>query len=163
MRRVRAQMEIMGLAIIVILVSLGLLFAVRWMLKAPSAEPQRAEESVLAANFLSTMLGTTTECNKRTVRDLLSDCALTQGATKCKTQSGEQYSCDYAKGIIETMLAETFDKWKLDYYFSMSGSAPQIEDKFKFGSACTGAREKKEFPLVVTTGFEIKLSLEICR
>ena len=162
MRRVRAQMEIMGLAIIVILVSLGLLFAVRWMLKAPSAEPQRAEESVLAANFLSTLLGTTTECNKRTVRDLLQDCALTQGATKCKTQSGEQYSCDYARDIIQMLLSETFDKWKLDYYFSMSGNAPQIED-IKFGSPCPGAREKKEHPLPVTPAFEIKLSLEICR
>ncbi len=158
MRRVRAQMEIMGLAIIIILVSLGLLFAVRWMLKAPSAEPQRAEESVLAANFLSTLLGTTTECNKRSVRDLLQDCALTQGATKCEGQS----SCDYARNIIKTLLSETFDKWKLDYYFSMSGNMPQIAD-IKFGSPCPGAREKKGYPLVVTSGFDITISLEICR
>lgn len=158
MRRHKGQMEIMGLAIIVILVSLGLLFAVRWMLKPPVVEPQRAEESVLAANFLSAMLGTTTECNKRSVRDLLQDCALTQGVTKCQGMS----SCDYARGIIETLLAETFGKWKLDYYFSMSGNAPRIED-IKFGKPCPGAREKKEHPLPVTPAFEIVLSLEICR
>ncbi|MEM2915897.1 MAG: hypothetical protein QXT19_00860 [Candidatus Woesearchaeota archaeon] len=158
MRRHKGQMEIMGLAIIIILVSLGLLFAVRWMLKPPVVEPQRVEESVLAANFLSTMLGTTTECNKRTVRDLLQDCALTQGVTKC----GGLSSCDYAKKIIEIMLAETFGKWKLNYYFSIRGNAPVIEG-IKFGSPCPGAREKKEHPLPVTPTFEIVISLEICR
>ncbi len=158
MRRSKGQMEIMGLAIIVILVALGLLFAVRWMLKAPSAGPQRVEESVLAANFLSTLLGTTTDCNKRTVRDLLQDCALTQGATKCDGVT----SCDYVSGVIETVLSKTFSKWKLDYYFSMSGNSPQLEE-IRFGKPCTGAREKKEHPLPVTPAFEITISLEICR
>ncbi len=158
MRGHKGQMEIMGLAIIVILVSLILLFAVRWMLKPTIVEPQRAEESVLAANFLSTMLGTTTECNKRSVRDLLSDCALTQGATKCQGVS----SCEYVSGIIETLLAETFGKWKLDYYLSISGNTPQINE-LKFGKPCPGAREKKEHPIPVTPALEIKASLEICR
>lgn len=154
----RGQMEIMGLAIIVILISIGLLFAVQWMLKAPSKKVQTAKESVFAANYLSALLGTTTECNKRTVRDLLQDCALTQGATKC----AEQTSCEYAHDIMEKIFDSTLEKWNYDYYFFVTGSAIE-QESLKFGKGpCKGARERKEHPLPVTPEFEIKLTLDIC-
>lgn len=153
----RGQMEIMGLAIIVILISIGLLFAVQWMLKAPSKKVETAKESVFAANYLSALLGTTTECNKRTVRDLLQDCALTQGATKC----AEQTSCEYAHDIMGKIFNSTLEKWNYDYYFFVTGSAIE-QESLKFGNVCKGARERKEHPLPVTPEFEIKLTLDIC-
>jgi len=154
----KGQMEIMGLAIIVILVALGLMFAVQWMLQAPATKQvQRAKESVLAANFLNTMLGTTTECNKRTIRDLLMDCALTQGATKC----GGATACEYADGIMQRLFRDTFEEWNLQYHFTMQGASSVAE--MEFGDTCTGELEKKVHPLPVKPGFEISLTLEICR
>ncbi len=153
----KGQMEIMGLAIIVILISLGLLFAVQWLLKAPpTQQTQRAKQSVLAANFLSTMLGTTTECNKRTVRDLLQDCALTQGATMC----ADQTSCEYVNQVMGSVFNSTMKKWNADYYFHTTGSTST--ESIKFGKACTGSKEGKEHPLPISPGFEIKLYLDIC-
>ncbi len=157
MPRAKGQMEIMGLAIIIILVMLSLLFTVTWLLKAPATKPvQKAKESVLAANFLSTMLGTTTECNKRTVAELLRDCALTQGATKCEALT----SCEYAHNAIENIFNSTFKVWKKDYYFHMTGSL-SVEG-IKFGKECKGEKEGKISPLPVSPGFEIKLYLDIC-
>ncbi len=153
----RAQMEIMGLAIIIILVMLGLLFAVQWLLKSPATkQTQTAKEAEFIGNFLSALPGTTTDCNKRNVGELLRDCALTQGATKC----GAQTSCEYAHDIIEDIIKATLEKWNYKYYFQITG-ASSVET-IKFGKACAGAREKKEHPLPVTPGFNIKLSLEIC-
>ncbi len=158
MRHRKGQMEIMGLAIIIILVSLGLLFAVQWMLKAPQQQVQRAKESVLAANFMNTMLGTTTYCNERSVRDLLQDCALTGGITKC----GDQTSCEYVQGIIQQMFDATFKQWNTKYHFAMTG-ATHVE-QLNFGTQpCPGEREQKKHPLPVHPGFEITLTLEICR
>ncbi len=154
----RAQMEIMGLAIIIILVSLGLLFAVQWMLKAPKEGVQRAKESVLAANFLNTMLGTTTDCSQRTVRELLQDCALTGGVTQCAGQS----SCAYVQQVMGAMFERTFGQWGTKYHFSMSGAAP-IEQLSFDTRPCSGEREQKSHPLPVRPGFEITLTLEICR
>jgi hypothetical protein len=154
----KGQMEIMGLAIIVILVALGLMFAVQWMLQQPSTKQvQRAEEATLAANFLNTMLGTTTECNKRTMRELLMDCALTQGATKC----GGASACEYAEGILAQLFRDTFEEWSLRYYFTMQGASSVAE--MEFGEPCAGELEEKVHPLPVKPGFEILLSLEICR
>ncbi|MEM4246721.1 MAG: hypothetical protein QXR48_00505 [Candidatus Woesearchaeota archaeon] len=157
MPRVKGQMEIMGLAIIIILVMLGLLFTVTWLLKSPATKPvQKAKESVLAANFLSTMLGTTTECNKRTVAELLRDCALTQGATKC----GALTSCEYVHNVIEDILNSTMNVWRKDYYFHMTGSSSV--ESIKFGRECKGEKEGKIAPLPVSPRFEIKLYLDIC-
>lgn len=154
----RGQMEIMGLAIIVILVALGLLFAVQWMLKAPKPQVQRAKESVLAANFLNTMLGTTTDCNKRTIRELLQDCALTGGITKC----GDVTSCAYAQNIISDLFEQTFKQWNMKYHFAMTGATPIEQLNFQT-EPCPGEREQKIHPLPVRPGFEISLKLEICR
>jgi len=151
-------MEIMGLAIIVILVSLGLLFAVRFMLKPQSQQAERAKAPVLVANFLNTMLGTTTPCNKRTVKELIQDCALTGGSTMCPDG---QHSCDEARDIMSALFDDTLKAWHKDYHFSMSGATP-IE-AISFGTPCTGAREKKVHPLPVRPGFEISLALEICQ
>lgn len=154
----RGQMEIMGLAIIVILISIGLLFAVQWMLKAPStAQVQRAKESVLAANFMNAMLGTTTDCNQRTVRNLLEDCAVTQGATRC----GEATSCEYVQGVMQQLFDKTFNAWKYQYYFSIVG--PTAISGIEFGKACRGELERKVHPLPVRPGYELTLKLEICR
>ena len=153
----KSQMEIMGLVVIIILIAIGMLFAVQFLLKNPAGKPEAAvKESIVAANFLNSMLSTTTDCYGRTVRDLLQDCALTSGATDC---SGIN-SCDYVSSQIEILLDRTISRWNKDYYFSISG-AYDVE-QIKFGSPCPGEKEAKVHPVPVRPGFEIKLALEIC-
>lgn len=157
MQNNRSQMEIMGLVIIVILVAIGMLFAIQFLMKQPAArETAAVKESTLAANFLNTLLSTTTDCYGRTMRELLQDCALTGGSTDCFGMN----SCDYAAGQIDLMLENTLGKWNKDYYFSISG-APDVE-KISFGTECLSCeREGKIHPVPVRPGFEIALRLEI--
>ena len=153
----RSQMEIMGLVIIVILVAIGMLFAVQFLMKQPVGKTAAAvKEGTLAANFLNTMLSTTTDCFNRNVRELLQDCALTGGSTTCFGMD----SCDYAAVQIDFMLEKTLKRWNKDYYFSITG-APDVE-RISFGSECRDCeREAKIHPVVVRPGFEISLRLEI--
>ncbi len=154
----KAQMEIMGLAIIVILVALGMLFAVQWMLKAPGVTPAEAvKESQLAANFLNTLLSTSTDCFDRPVRGLLQDCALTGGRLDCFGVS----SCAYVQREMTPMFEGSLGSWNKDYYFSISGS-PDVET-LTAGQPCTGEYESKRHPVPVRPGFEITLKLDICR
>lgn len=157
MQSKRSQMEIMGLVIIVILVAIGMLFAIQFLMKKPvGRETTAVKESTLAANFLNTMLSTTTDCFNRNMRELLQDCALTGGATNCFGVS----SCDYAALQLDTMLKDTLGRWNKDYYFSIKG-APDVE-KITFGEECTYCeREAKIHPVPVRPGFEIYLKLEI--
>ena len=157
MQNKRSQMEIMGLVIIVILVAIGMLFAIQFLMKKPvGKETTAVKESTLAANFLNTMLSTTTDCFGRNMRELLQDCALTGGATNCFGMS----SCDYAADQLDVMLNTTLGKWNKEYYFSITG-APDVE-RISFGEECTTCeREAKIHPVPVRPGFEISLRLEI--
>jgi hypothetical protein len=152
-------MEIMGLAIIVILVTIGLLFALIWMTKTPPAQVQRAKESVLAANFLNTLLGTAVpDCYDRTIGELLQDCALTNGINKC----GDLTSCGQAQKTTQELLDGTLKKWGLDYHFTVRGT-PSVEELSFSTQPCKGEREEKTTPLPVEIGLRINLTLQICR
>ena len=157
MQNKRGQMEIMGLVIIVILVAIGMLFAIQFLMKKPvSRETAAVKESALAANFLNAMLSTSTDCFDRNMRELLQDCALTGGSTNCFGRS----SCDYVSEQIGILLNATLARWNKDYYFSISG-APDVE-KISFGKDCEYCeREAKIHPVPVRPGFEIQLRLEI--
>jgi hypothetical protein len=157
MQNKRGQMEIMGLVIIVILVAIGMLFAIQFLINAPAGrETSAVKESTMAANLLNTMLSTTTECYDRNIRELLQDCALTGGSTNCLGQS----SCDYARDQIQLMLDNTVGVWNKDYYFSIQGADSVA--KIDFGEQCTTCeREGKVHPVPVRPGFEITLRLEI--
>lgn len=153
----KSQMEIMGLVVIIILIAIGMLFAVQFLLKKPTGQSEASvKESILAANFLNAMLSTTTDCHGRVIRDLLQDCALTSGAADCDGIN----SCDYASSQIEILLEGSLGRWNKEYYFSIEG-AYDVE-QITFGAPCPGEKEAKVYPVPVRPGFEIKLKLEIC-
>jgi hypothetical protein len=148
-------MEIFGLAIVVVLISLALLFAVQFfLLKPPSETVRPVKESILAANFLSSSLGATTDCFGRNIKELLQDCALA-GTLRCP---GNVNSCFYARQEIQKMLDGSLGAWKKKYFFSVDGMA----DDFSIGVECPGEKEYKQHPVVVRPGYDILLSLEIC-
>ncbi|MBD3361302.1 hypothetical protein GF358_00765 [Candidatus Woesearchaeota archaeon] len=151
----KAQMEILGLAIVVVLISLALLFAVQFFLLKPSVDVVKpVKESFLASNFLNSCLGASTVCYDRNIKELLQDCAL-GGALSCP---GGLNSCFFARQEIEKMLDASLGFWKKDYFFEVTGMA----DSFGIGFECSGEKEYEEVPVVVRPGFDILLSLEIC-
>jgi hypothetical protein len=159
----KAQVEIFGLVIIVILLSLGLLFAVVVLTRPPAVEEARVKESVLAANFLNTMLGTTTYCQGRTVRDLLQNCALAPedwtGALFCEDVG--MNVCEYANETIRLMLERTLGTWGKDYTFFVNNS-PAV-GRIKIWPPCVGEREGSSRPEKVRPGFDIILNLQLCQ
>ncbi len=159
----RGQMEIFGLVIIVILLAMGLLFAIVILTKTPTREVQRVKESVQAANFLNTIMSTTSECGKRTVRELLQDCAIANkewvGATLC--EDGRN-TCETTQSMISTMLKETLGKWGKNYRFFITGTEAAEKIKAESGP-CTGEREGSTRPEKVRPGLDITLTLQICR
>ncbi|MBD3309822.1 hypothetical protein GF351_01240 [Candidatus Woesearchaeota archaeon] len=91
----KGQMEIMGLAIIVILMILGMLFVIRFVILAPEKDTQdEFTRTQLASNTLHAIVSTTTDCHKMTFQQLMTDCAEHKdfGETDCPGASG---SCNY--------------------------------------------------------------------
>ena len=152
----KSQMEIMGLAIIFVLVILGVLFAIRFVLTKPDTGLREGYvESRLAYNMVNSIRGMSTECNGATVERLLQDCAAT-GMINCKGMD----SCTYAKAQIGAILNKTLEAWKKSYEFSMSGSPRVLSIRFN-NTRCKGELEAESQPIATKSG-TVTIKLALC-
>lgn len=122
----KAQTEMLGIAIVVILISIGILFIVANAMKSSNAKSQKTEfsERQLATNILASILSTSTECQNDRISTLMIDC----GSNAGRPCGGEDVSgvfiyptsdpCEYLRDVITVMLNETLSKWKKKYQFS---------------------------------------------
>ena len=151
----RAQTEVFGLVIIVLLLSVGLLFAIGFMAKKePVSFRKQFLQTEISYNLLEAILETTvildqtSYCHNLRITELIQDCYENQGYTlSCTpTQIPPQDSCSYAETLInDTLLRNTLDKWGYKYQLIFSGTQiPEISN-----APCTG--ERKAITYVIPT------------
>ena len=155
----KAQMEILGLVIVMILISIGVLFAVKYVILAPDKNIKgEFTQRNIAQNTLNVLLNTDVECNDAfvSIQDLLVDCIRFGGIISC---SGK-VSCEYSKAKINKIFTETLIKWGNNFYFEAEGdSGEEIKiDQDNGIEPCPG--EKKTGIQPLPYGMTIKL--EIC-
>jgi len=112
----KAQTEIMGLVMIVILVTIILLFVIKFSINSQSKTvKQDIFNQKLASNTLNVLLSTTTDCNRATISELLKDCAeyKPEGSIECSTEN----SCAFVTYLISDYLNQTIKVQEKDYEF----------------------------------------------
>jgi len=147
----KAQIEILGLMIIMVLIALGVLFAVKYVFLAPKTEiKQEFTEKNIAQNMLDVMLGTDVKCNDNyiSIQNLLIDCNRypLDGIIMC----GSDYSCVFVEDEIKGIFEKTSDKWGNKYYFE-AGSR-------KINLPCSKSKRTGIQPLP----YDLEIKLEIC-
>lgn len=125
LRPKRAQTEMLGMAIVILLLSMGILIIVGNVLKSSSTPSikQAYSEKQLATNILGSILSTTTNCNNEKISTLMIDCG--RGwPVECGNQQvgsttiyGNPNVCKYLNNTIFFMLNETLYKWGKKYSF----------------------------------------------
>jgi len=153
----KSQTEIMGLAIVVILIILGLLFVVRFvMVKKPAEFKAEFTQSQLASNMLNTFLKSNTkDCAGMSITELLQDCGQGQ-SVYC---DNGQISCAYVKDAAADIFNKTLESWNLKYQFLVyfQNENPIIE----LGKECVGNKKSKIFP-IPTAAKTLYTRLDIC-
>ena len=162
------QMEIFGLALIVVLVILGFFLAIGFLAKSkPSELKERFTTSSLAANTLTTLLEIDTDCEDRNYEELIQECQT--GRLICNLPTGTINSCEYAEQISKEIFDKTFEKWGNDYVFKLT--TQDNDEFFKIVSKdlesqnlkdCPGSIKFKTQPIKSRTGNTLILSLAIC-
>ncbi|MBI5002178.1 hypothetical protein HZC31_02235 [Candidatus Woesearchaeota archaeon] len=109
----RGQIEMMGLMIIVVILSLALLFVVKVVFTSEKTDTtQSYETSKLVESFVNTLFQTSSGCtDDTTIQDLLIDCAKNPFSGGSITCGDGQNSCPYANATIATILSQTLDQW----------------------------------------------------
>jgi len=152
----KSQAEIVGLVIIVLLITIGLLFFVKFVvLKEPSDTKNTFINSELANNMLDVLLRTTTDCKESSVSDLFQDCA-----TFKKIDCDGLDSCEKVNETIEWILTGSLDKWSKQYEFR--AYIPDNDPISSYGKCATNAdRESKTYPIPTDWG-TLFIKMDIC-
>lgn len=145
-RMKKAQMEIMGLALVVILMSLGILFVIRFVALKPKSEIRESyTQTQTAQNILTSLLKTTTQCRANipyTISDLLKSCARGQSLT---CDDGND-SCSYVNNTIKYILNRTLEEWSRKYALNISSASRNVT-YIKHGNASSPDKQVKIVPL----------------
>ena len=121
----RAQTEMLGMAIVILLLSIGILILVGNVIKTSSSQSvkQLYSEKQLATNILGSILSTTTNCNNERISTLMMDCGR-DWPISCPSQivgttviSESNNVCQYLNDTISFMLNETLKHWGKKYSF----------------------------------------------
>lgn len=160
----KAQMEILGLAVVVILLIIGMLFAMKYMIKKPEIRTE-ASDKQLAIAFLNTLTADkleVTDCKQGVeLKELLQDCT-SPAERKSMCSDGTTAYCIKAGDVTKSILKDTLGTMKKEYDFKL-----QKADKSALISAasgkCTSGSNKVQvtYPLP-TDGGTIFAVLSIC-
>jgi len=152
----KGQMEIIGLVVIVILITLGLLFLTQFALKDGSDYNKKVfTQKGLAkstANSLMKITITEPDClsqegstvNLRLDRDLLRDCAMHYPTSlDSRYYCQQQHSCDFLEAFISEMLEQTLGTWGKRYEFTAQlNGYGQIDTLISINAGTCNNREK---------------------
>ncbi len=155
----KGQMEIMGLAIVMILISMGILFVLKFSIQSRQVDLKTEyTESQLSANLLNSLLQMTTDCNNKQVKTLFSECSV---SNQIDCGSGLN-SCEYLNDTIGEILNKTLIRWNKRFYFQATNTQNLQTGGMVFGSPCQGGKDTNEYPIQAGARIVI-VSLDICR
>jgi len=141
--RKKSQTELLGIAIVVIILSIGVLILISNVMKKTTTTEQKREfsEKQMATNILGAILSTSTNFRNDRISTLLIDCGNCAPDPSMRGscsyyeggQEGDIYIpptdvCTYLQTIISYMLDNTLKVWNKKYQFLayISPSYPQI-------------------------------------
>lgn len=106
----------LGIAIVVILISIGILFIVSNALRGGGEATEKREfsEKQLATNILASMLSTSTPCQNDRISTLLIDCGNCYQTGSCRSCDGVDV-CTYLNDTIALLLDATLKNWNKKY------------------------------------------------
>jgi hypothetical protein len=155
------QMEIMGLVIIVILISLAVLFTLQLAIgKGGGGQQDTFTQEQLAENMLNTFLRTSTTCNKDT-KELIQDCDAVR-VVDCDGDDTPDSPCEEVEELSSSLFDTTLGMWGKSYVFTVTtGSNAEI-----IGSSsgtCPGQKDASVQPIPSKPpGNTLFVQLDVC-
>lgn len=161
--RNKAQIEILGLSIIMILIVLGGLFVIVFLMNTSSSDFSIIHDNQKILSILSVISLQTFDSIKKSSFDLLYDCS----DPSIDYFNGVS-SCNFLKNKIGELLEENLPG--RNYYFTVRGTGDVAEitlcnPEVNSGNCgpCTGEKISQELQISKEAIEELVLHLEVCR
>jgi hypothetical protein len=157
----RAQTEIIGVILIVIILIVAGVFMLRMRLAKKTTTTDTYTDPKLAQSFLNALMNTKTEKNIN-VYDIIKDCYSNKNDLCGSTTTGN--CCDYAYETMKNALEATLGEWSRSYRLTVRrGNEKRIED-IPENSKCNDYSEKEQPGIYyIPPPPAIIVTLEICK
>jgi len=152
----KAQTEIIGLTMVLILIILGMIIVVRFATEETIDYRKQFTQAELASNTLNTLLDTTSLCDGLSMTGLLQHCNLANQNINCSGVIVN--SCSYFSLESQKIFDETLEKWAVDYEFKVFDDEKTL---ITLGKACIGDKKSKLFPIPSESEI-LFVKLDIC-
>ncbi len=154
----KAQIEMMGLMIAVILIFVLIFFAAKYSdTKNTFSYKQEFTQTEMASNMLSALLSSTSrDCNNMAMMDIFQECGNGLSSIRCAGSIGP---CDYVKQEANEIFGKTLGEWRVNYEFK---AFKNEENPIVYlGSKCNADKKSKMFPVPSNSGI-LFVRLDIC-
>jgi hypothetical protein len=148
----KSQADIAGLALVVILAALAVIFFVKNSVSEDFVGFDDQISSKVGSKFILSLLDTTTDCNKMSLEEVLLICANGKNLV-----CGEVDACNYFEGITGKIIGKTLEQWNKAYYLTISQDIKIME----FGGKCREGQISSSLTLPADTGL-LSLKMDIC-
>lgn len=154
----KAQIEIIGLMIAVILILALIFFAAKYSTSKDTLNyKQEFVQAEMASNMLNALLSSTSrDCNNLSISELLQECSNELSSIRC---AGSMGPCDYVKQEAMEIFGKTLAEWKVNYEFKAFKN--EENPIISLGSKCGANKKSKLFPIPSNSGI-LFVKLDIC-
>ncbi|MFT7615361.1 MAG: hypothetical protein ACI8Y7_000167 [Candidatus Woesearchaeota archaeon] len=160
----KAQNELMGFAMVILLLTVGILFFVSFVVLGDNGNDRSPIDKRLVTNMHDALLETTTECGRAAFREVLADC-LGFGRLTCFFEGVPVTdSCVYAEKLTAVLFNKTFDLWNVEYDYRVIIDQTVTTSRNNI-TLKQGCRSKKRTPSILqfrTLNGDIISTLRIC-
>ncbi len=153
----KTQVEIMGLIVIVILLSVAMIFVLQFTISKKPPSIKTYSQAEIAENMLTAMRYTSTNCSDLTISELLKKCAAQRELGVCP---GGTY-CTFVEEQISDLFDQTLEQWRRPYNFTAT-FPPTDFVLNQFNGSCTGERRTATHILPVPGIGIMTIRLDVC-
>jgi hypothetical protein len=160
----KGQLEIMGLAIIIILFVIGVIFALNSLINKEAFTLKREfTQTQLTSNFgISLLQASTLDCRDATIQELIADCAEYYHFGGFITCENGQKSCAYVNDTMTYILNETLQQWVVPYHISLELNEGTLLEWNNLGCTNTGVGKAEFFTIPTSSFTPVTLKIFIC-
>ena len=165
----KAQMEMLGIAVVVVFLALGIYFVVQFNLNEPTESKNVYTQSELAYNTITAIITTNAaDCPYWDLATLLIDCADyldSGGQLVCKEENGhENKSCEYLNYTVRHIMNQSLDVWNKNYLLNVTTvNGLRLEQVYSLSHGnCIGEKRASEYFLRTNVKGTMLIKLEMC-
>lgn len=166
MKLKKGQMEMMGLALIVILISIAMLFVIKFViLEKPADYKKEFTQKEVASNFINTLLETTNpDCLDLTFNELFQLKAEGVASNRNCQDPLDRKADEYLEDTVTEILVDTLEAWNTRYYFVAQTDELPPRKIYERSTKCPGQKDQGQFaiPIDASGATTLYVILDVC-